>query len=76
MTAGFVAYCEEKPAVIDRRYSGKAILAAKPERGAKRIFVHADGRSKDLLHFVQVGSSHEMRGENDSEFPRVGEKRV
>jgi len=24
MTAGFMAYCEEKPAVIDRRYSGKA----------------------------------------------------
>jgi len=23
MTAGFMAYCEEKPAVIDRRYSGK-----------------------------------------------------
>jgi len=26
MTAGFMAYCEEKPAVIDRRYSGKACV--------------------------------------------------
>jgi len=45
MTAGFMAYCEEKPAVIDRRYSG-------PFRYTSSLRLFRAMRFRPSLHFV------------------------
>src|SRR6266850_640759 len=57
MTAGFMAYCEEKPAVIDRRYSGKVefrlrTLAAEYQQGKRSGIVLERSAPRDRIEKV------------------------